>query len=134
MLRRFRFVAAAAAILPILAFAPHASAQQRDTAMQRVRIRVVGVFDRQSGEPIEGVEVRDYVTGFTAMTTRTGTVALLLGDTLGTLVNIKKIGYTPRTIMVSTAIKDTVPLTIDMLRAGQLLEKVIVTADGRLLK
>lgn len=129
-----RSLAAAAVLLPILSFAPAVSAQQRDTTMVRTRARVLGVFDRQTGEPIEGVEVRDYANGFTALTTRTGTVALLLADTLGTLVNIKKIGYTPQTIMVGTAVKDTVPLTIDMLRAGQLLEKIIVTADGRSLK
>jgi hypothetical protein len=129
-----RILAAAAVLLPIFLVAPSVSAQQRDTTMVRTRVRVLGVFDRQTGEPIEGVEVRDYSNGFMALTTRTGTVALLLTDTLGTLVNIKKIGFVPQTIMLGTALKDTVPLTIDMLRTGQLLEKVIVTADGRSLK
>ena len=136
MLRPLRcsLAAVAATVLSIAFFAPAAAAQQRDTSMVRTRIRIVGVFDRQTGEPIDGVEVRDLATGLSALTTRTGTVALLLDDTLGTLVNIKKIGFTPQTIMVGTALKDTIPLTIDMLRAGQLLEKVIVTGDGRTLK
>ena len=126
---------ALAGVLALLACSTRLAAQKPDTAtMVRMRIRVVGVFDRQTGEPIDGVEVRDYNSGFTALTTRTGTVALLLGDTLGTLVNIKKIGYTPQTIMVGTAIKDTIPLTIDLLRAGQLLAAMIVTADGRSIR
>jgi hypothetical protein len=129
-----RILAAVAVLLPTLFLVPAAFAQQRDTTMVRTRARVLGVFDRQTGEPIEGVEVNDNASGFTALTTRTGTVALLLTDTLGTLVRIKKVGYTPQTIMVGTAFKDTVPLTIDMRRTGQLLETVVVTADGRVLK
>jgi hypothetical protein len=109
-----------------------AAQQARDTTgMVRTRMRVIGVFDRQTGEPIEGVEVRDFNSGLSALTTRTGTMALLLDDTLGTLVSIKKIGYTPQTLMVGTAFKDTLPLTVDLLRAGTLLQTVIVTADGR---
>ncbi|HEY4302955.1 MAG TPA: hypothetical protein VGM82_00700 [Gemmatimonadaceae bacterium] len=123
-----------AAVLSFVALATPVFAQSRDSAMIRTRIRVVGVFDRQTGEPVEGAEVRDYNSGFTALTTKTGTVALLLSDTLGTLVNIKKIGFNQQTIMVATAIEDTIPLTIDLLRAGQLLATMVVMADGRSFK
>jgi hypothetical protein len=136
-MRRLRpaFGALAAAILALVATAAAALAQTHDTTgMVRTRMRVIGVFDRQTGQPLDGVEVRDFNSGLTALTTRTGTVALLLEDTLGTLIRIKKVGYTPQTLMVGTAVKDTIPLTVDLLRAGMLLEKVIVTANGRTLR
>ena len=120
--------------VPTTALAQKPQPRSDTTRMVRTRVRVLGVFDRQTGEPIEGVEVRDYNSGLSSITTRTGTVALLLEDTLGTLVNIKKVGYTPQTLMVGTAISDTIPLTIDLLRAGQLLETTIITADGKALR
>ena len=127
-------VAVACLILPTAISAQKAKPKSDSTQMVHTRMRVLGVFDRQTGEPIEGVEVRDYNSGLSSITTRTGTVALLLEDTLGTLVNIKKVGYTPQTLMVGTGMTDTIPLTIDMLRAGQLLATTIVTADGKSLR
>lgn len=125
----------AAVVLAVVALSSSAGAQKRDsTAMVRTRMRIIGVFDRQTGEPVEGAEVRDYNSGYTALTTKTGTVALLLTDTIGTLINIRKIGFNAQTIMLGTALKDTIPLTIDLLRAGQLLQTTIVTADGRSFK
>jgi hypothetical protein len=130
---RLCLLAATLALLPATVLAQRPANPKQDS-MVRTRIRVVGVFDRQTGEPLEGAEVRDFNSGLRSLTTRTGTVALLLDDTLGTLVHIRKVGYNPQTLMVGTALKDTIPLTVDLLRAGQLLETMIVTADGRSLR
>ena len=101
-----------------------------DTTARRVRIRILGVFDNETGEPIEGADVTDLVSGFTVRTTKTGTVPLYLIDTTTTLIRIKKIGYQQSLFTLATARADTDPVTTTLLRMGHLLSPVIVTATG----
>jgi len=56
----------------------------------------MGIYDGETGDVIEGADVTDMLTGITARTTKTGTVALFFADTNGTLLTIKKVGYQPR--------------------------------------
>ena len=98
------------------------------------RVRVVGVFDAESGEPIEGADVRDATTGLTAQTTRTGTMGLVLLYTTGTVIGIRKVGYQPATMLIGTALADTTPITATLVRAGHVLAAVVVTASGEAIK
>lgn len=122
----------------IVAFAPstlngqvgpgHARAGP-DSAKARVRLRVVGVFDEESGQPIEGADVTDLETGVTARTTKTGTMALLFVDTTGTLIKIRKVGYQQSVVAVATGSADTTPVTTTLLPAGHALTPVIVVGN-----
>ena len=76
------------------------------------RHRILGVFDEQSGAPIEGAEVVDALNHVSALTTTTGTVSLVFLPDGGSMVQIKKVGYQPATMIVEIAPADTVPLTV----------------------
>jgi hypothetical protein len=93
------------------------------------RKRVLGVYDAQTGEPIEGAEVVDALAKVTALTTATGTVSLVFLPEGGTLVRIKKVGYAPQSMMVSIAPADTLPLTVLLTKSAQELPPV-VTRDS----
>jgi len=108
------------------ASAPPAKA---DSTRARVRIRLMGVYDGETGDVIEGADVTDMLTGITARTTKTGTVALFFADTTGTLLTIKKVGYQPASLMVATGLKDTVPITTTIMRAGHMLAPVITVGN-----
>ena len=107
---------------------PKGSPARSDSAA-RVRLRVIGVFDEETGEPLEGVDVTDFFTGISSRTTKTGTTALILGDISSTLVRIKKVGYQPITMPVRTDIADTTPITATLARAGHVLPAVITVGD-----
>jgi hypothetical protein len=91
------------------------------------RNRVLGVYDLQTGEPIEGAEVVDAMAKVTALTTKTGTVTLSFLPEGGTLVRIRKVGYEPATLVVAISPADTVPLTVLLNPTAQQLPKVITT-------
>jgi hypothetical protein len=93
------------------------------------RRRLLGVYDAQTGDAIEGAEVSDALANVTALTTATGTVSLVFLPEGATLVRIKKVGYNPQNMMVSISPVDTVPLTVLLTRAAQQLPAV-VTRDS----
>ena len=95
----------------------------------QVRLRVIGVFDEESGEPLEGVDVTDFFTGISSRTTKTGTTALILNGASGTLIRLKKVGYQPITLPVRNAPQDTTPITTMLIRAGHVLPAVITVGD-----
>lgn len=101
-----------------------------DTVIRTVRIRVLGVFDEETGDPIEGADVSDLVSGLTVRTTKTGTVPLYLSDTTSTLLRIKKLGYQQSLMTIAISLRDTVPITTTLMRMGHMLAPVIVTATG----
>src|SRR5437764_8558899 len=84
------------------------------------RRRLLGVFDRGTGEPIEGVRVVDVISRVTAITTRTGTVSLVFLPEGASVLRFEKIGYQPQLHAIEISPADTVPLTI-------LLEPVVNT-------
>ena len=113
-------IAATSSVAPL-------SAQTADSLSYRRRL--LGVFDTQSGEPLEGVEVTDILAQVTALTTKTGTVSLAFLPEGGTLVRVRKVGYQPTTITVVISPADTVPITVTLARSGVTLAKV-VTIDS----
>jgi hypothetical protein len=93
------------------------------------RTRILGVFDSQSGEPLEGVEVIDAFAHVTAVTTKTGTVSLAFLPEGGSMLRIQKIGYKPVTQIVEISPADSVPITVLMQAVTQTLPTV-VTKDS----
>jgi hypothetical protein len=86
-----------------------------------------GVFDAQSGEPIEGAEVIDMLGKVTAKTTATGTVTLSYLPEGQTLIRIRKVGFDVQTMLVAISPEDTVPLTVLLKASGQVLPTVFTT-------
>ena len=132
-----------AAVVALLAGAVAAPAQnppaptRTDTTSARAnnayRFRVLGVFDEQTGDPIEGVEVSDVLSGNRSLTTSTGTVSLLFLPDGGSMVRLRKVGYEVQTFPVSISPSDTTPLTIVMSRATQLPAVVVKDSAPRYL-
>jgi hypothetical protein len=89
------------------------------------RFRLLGVYDAQTGEPVEGVEVADVVNRTSSATSKTGTLSLFFLPDGGTLVRLRKVGYETQTFPVSIAAADTAPLTIVLARATQLPTVVV---------
>jgi hypothetical protein len=92
------------------------------------RPRILGLFDERSGEPLEGVDVSDVLTGTTARSTSTGTVWLAFLPDGGGLVRIRKLGYAMQTMMVSISPADSLPITGLLSRATELA--AVVTVDS----
>lgn len=105
---------------------PAAGAQAR--AARTVTGRLIGVYDELTGDPIDSVEVRDMLTGSYTFTSRTGAASLFFVDTAGTLVRIRKFGYTPITMFVGNA-PGLLPVTLTLARAARRLPAV-VTRDS----
>jgi hypothetical protein len=92
------------------------------------RNRVIGVFESGSGDPIEGARVFDVLSGMNAVTTSTGTASLVFLPEGGSLVRIAKAGYETQTFLATISPKDTVPVTIVLVRsAGTTLAPVVTT-------
>ncbi len=122
-----RFVA-----LALLAVAFAGARAQDSTKVPVLRVyhgRIIGVYDDATGEPIEGVEVRDIFTGLSSLTTVTGTVSLFFVDTTGGVISFRKVGYQPLTMPIANSLADTIPVTVILTHVGTVLATV-VTSDS----
>ncbi|MEP6493244.1 MAG: carboxypeptidase regulatory-like domain-containing protein [bacterium] len=91
------------------------------------RNRLLGVYNAQSGEPVEGAQVTDVLNRTTAQTTKTGSVTLAFLPDGASLVRIQKIGFRPVTLAVEISPSDTVPLTVLFEPSAQTLPTVTTT-------
>ena len=101
------------------------TAKPDSSASIRYRCRLLGVYDAQTGEPVEGVEVGDILSKASATTSKTGTVSLFFLPDGGALVRLRKIGYETQTVAVSITPADTIPVTI-ILNHATALPAVVV--------
>jgi hypothetical protein len=96
---------------------PKPSARAAEPAIPAAyRLRVLGVFDAESGEPIEGAFVTDISSGTKARTTKTGTVSLAFLPEGATPLRISKDGYEDLTLGVEITPDVLTPITLAMTR------------------
>ena len=93
-----------------------APAAPAPSTMPPYRFRLLGVYDAQTGDPIEGAFVTDLTTGTKARTTSTGTVSLAFLPEGTTPVRISKEGYEDLSIGVEISSGTTTPLTLILAR------------------
>ena len=98
-----------------------------DSLIPAYRIRLLGVYDETSSEPLAGVRVLAINSGLSSLTTRTGTVTLVYLPPGLNAVRLQKVGYEPQTMSVSIGPADTTPVTVLMHRVTE-LPKVTTTA------
>jgi hypothetical protein len=92
--------------------------------------RIVGVFDFDTGEPVMGAKVLDMRTGWSAVTTSTGTLSLFFVDTAGSLMQVGKLGYESQRFYVANSVADTAGITVLLKASGQSLPTVVTRARG----
>jgi hypothetical protein len=97
----------------------------RAAADQAYRYRLLGVYDDATGQPIEGVQVQDILSGVSMLTTATGTISLIFLPDGGSLVRLRKIGYEMTTLMVPISPADTAPVTLTLRKAAELPAMVV---------
>jgi hypothetical protein len=118
-------------VATLLLAASLAAAQESAPKLAAYRGRIVGVYDLNTGAPIEGVEVVDVASGTKAMTTATGTVSLVYLPDGGSTVRIRKLGYTPITQFIAISPSDTVPLTLLLTPTTTVLPAVVTRDSAR---
>lgn len=116
--------------VPVIALAARVSGQSPAPPVQKYIGRLVGVFGENTGDPIDSVEVRDMITGSFAYTTRTGTMSLFFVDTGGSLIRIRKFGYTPITMFIGNS-PGLPPVTLALEPAAQRLPAVVTRDSAR---
>ena len=101
------------AALVLMAAAPDLVAQQAAQELPAQRLgRIIGIFDFDSGVPIEGAQIMDLRTHWSTLTSSSGAASLFFVDTTGSLIQVRKIGYEQHTMFVANSLRDTVPITI----------------------
>ncbi|MGH7619504.1 MAG: carboxypeptidase-like regulatory domain-containing protein [Gemmatimonadaceae bacterium] len=120
----FRTVIRVALLAAVLLVPARAFAQAPATSAN-YRARILGVFDSQSGEPIEGAGVTDLFAKLTAATTKTGTVSLAFLPEGASMLRIQKIGFKPVTQVVEISPVDTIAITVLMEATAQILPTVV---------
>lgn len=83
-------------------------------ALPLYRYRVLGVYDQESGDAVEGARVVDVNTGTFVNTTGTGTVSLVFLPEGGSMLRITKPGYDDLSVRVDIGPTSTTPLTLLM--------------------
>ncbi len=93
--------------------------EQTETSVDAAhyRERLLGVFDELSGLPIENAAVIDTVTGLRMFTSATGTVSLIYVPDGGSTLRIRKSGYESLLLSVTVSLRDTLPVTVTMLKS-----------------
>jgi hypothetical protein len=107
------------------------SEAQSSAALPRYRGRLLGVFNAQTGDPIEGAEVLDVLNKTKALTTATGTVTLSFLPDGGSMLRVQKIGFAPYTNVVAISEADTLPITVMLAPVAQTLPTVVTKEATR---
>ena len=87
-------------------------------ALRVARGKLIGVYDEVSGDPLEGVEIKDLSNGMAVQTSVTGTASLFFTRTDVTMLGLSKLGYRPMTMTIGDPWADTIPITVTMMPRG----------------
>jgi hypothetical protein len=119
----------ASALLLMALAATEAAAQDTTKVPPKSVGRIIGVFDIESGLPLDGADVIDRIGGGAARTQRSGLVGMsaFKSQNDSAVVTVRKIGYADTTMLVMVGAADTVPMQI-FLRHVTALDSVIVSA------
>ncbi|HEY5218285.1 MAG TPA: carboxypeptidase regulatory-like domain-containing protein [Gemmatimonadaceae bacterium] len=79
-------------------------------------VRLLGVFDDETGEPIPKAAVTDSITGRTGYTTETGTMSLGFLSAAGGALTLVHAGYRTAFLRVAVTPADTAPITTTLAR------------------
>ena len=123
---------AAACVLAARSAAQDAATARDSLSLPAYRARVLGVFDATTGAPVADADVIDVLSGASARTTSTGTVALVFLPDGGGLVRTRKLGYEEQTMIVAISPADTVPVTV-VLQPVVKLPEVVTTGTPRFI-
>lgn len=93
---------------------PSAATASAPAQLPAYRLRLLGVYDIETGDPVEGAYVIDLTTGTRARTTTTGTVSLAFLPEGGTPVRITRDGYDDLNIAVEISSEQVQPITLVM--------------------
>jgi hypothetical protein len=130
--RSWRRIAALALLAASTVGAQDTSATRPTASASRYRFRLLGTFDEESGDPIDGVQVLDIASGTSALTTKSGVVSLFFLPDGASLVRLRKLGFVPVTMNVTISPADTAPVTVVMKRSAQELPAVVTRDSARL--
>jgi hypothetical protein len=96
-------------------------------ALAAYRYRVLGVYDQDTGDAVQGARVVDVNTGTYANTSPTGTVSLIFLPEGSSVLRITKAGYEDLDLPVDIGPTATTPLTLLMKRKPEEHETVDAT-------
>ena len=122
---RTRIVAAAVA-MPLVV----ANAQVTASTPPHPVVRLLGVFDDATGDPVGGAQVVDLATRRMAVTSVTGAISLAFLPPGISVLMIRKIGYAAQLQTVTVSPVDTVPITLALKPLAQVLPEVRTTATN----
>ncbi len=94
----------------------------------RAPLRIIGVYDETSGQPIPAVEISETATGTSVMTSTTGAANLGFIVPKGGEIRLRKIGFEEQTMTIAMGTADTMPITVIMKRVAEL--PAVVTKDA----
>ena len=120
------FAALVAAAAPVRAQVP--PVRDPVASVPRAPLRIIGVYDETSGQPIPAVEVSETATGTSVMTSTTGAANLGSIVPKGGEIRLRKIGFEEQTMTISMGAADTLPITVVMKRVAEL--PAVVTKDA----
>jgi hypothetical protein len=105
-------------------------AQMRDS-VARPHIRIIGVYDVRTGDPLPGVVVRDAFSGSSVVTSATGTARLDFLTYRGeaAVVSLQKLGFEAKQLLVARS--DTTPIT-ELLAPATMLAPVVTNETYRI--
>lgn len=107
-------VASGASVAPVAPVAPAAPAVER---LPAYRLRLLGVYDEESGTPVAGVDVVDVRSGARTTTTGAGLATLALLPDGGGTVRLSRAGYRTQELTVAISPADTLPITLLLAKA-----------------
>jgi hypothetical protein len=102
-------------------------------SVPRAPLRIIGVFDEASGQPVAGVEIVETANGTSVMTSATGNANLGFIVPKGGEIRLRKIGFEEQTMTISMGAADTVPVTVIMKHVAELPAVVTKSAAPKYL-